>query len=147
VTDFDRDTAVAIGEGANRCAAANAAENDETRIARGWYRACFCSRRGGFDAMTRLNRCGACAGFMIPAASECPHCGARARRRLRRTIATMLALAGTGSLSVTLMACYGGPCASDSQLCGYPYNNDMSSQVVDMEHGSDDGGATEDLKR
>jgi hypothetical protein len=51
----------------------------------------------------------------------------------------LLALAGTSGVALTLMACYGSPCASDPEACKGP-PQDMSIPV-DSGHGpSPDGG-------
>jgi hypothetical protein len=78
--------------------------------------------------MNRLTRCKECSGFMIATASHCPHCDARAPRGLARRLLTLGALVGTGGLSLTLMACYGSPCAREG-ACKEPPPDDMSAQV------------------
>jgi hypothetical protein len=57
--------------------------------------------------MDNLISCSRCAGFMTTTAAACPHCEARPSRR--RRIAVLLGLAGSASLGLTLMACYGCP--------------------------------------
>lgn len=64
-----------------------------------------------------MKMCGTCGGFMVEGA--CPNCAAAqpgdgARRWVR--VAVCVALAAGGSM--TLAACYGGPC--DSRSCGIP---------------------------
>lgn len=64
-----------------------------------------------------MKMCGTCGGFMVEAA--CPNCAAAqpgdgARRWVR--VAMCVALAAGGSM--TLAACYGGPC--DGRTCGIP---------------------------
>ena len=70
----------------------------------------------------KLERCGACSGFVANGASRCPHCrqaitsGGIARRQLG---------ALGGALAFTLMACYGGPppphvCPDGSPDCTKP---------------------------
>jgi len=46
---------------------------------------------------------------MASAAAVCPHCDARPSRRLRRRLGLLVGLAGSASLGLTMMACYGGP--------------------------------------
>jgi hypothetical protein len=57
--------------------------------------------------MNELPTCSRCGGFMNATASVCPHCDAPARSR--RRLAVVLGLAGSASLGLTMMACYGGP--------------------------------------
>lgn len=62
-----------------------------------------------------MKMCGTCGGFMVEGA--CPNCAAAqpgdgARRWVR--VAVCVALAAGGSM--TLAACYGGPC--DTGSCG-----------------------------
>jgi hypothetical protein len=72
--------------------------------------------------MATLLPCPRCGGFLPPAQRACVHCGAavaflpRAPLRSphhgpggRSLLSTLLALAGAGVASVTLMACYGAP--------------------------------------
>lgn len=64
--------------------------------------------------MSLMPRCPSCDGFIPAAAPSCPHCDTapafpprpRARRGLARTLLT---LAGSGAMAITLMACYGAP--------------------------------------
>ena len=61
--------------------------------------------------MDSLTTCSACGGFLPSTAAVCPHCDARPTRR--RRLAVLLGLAGSASLGLTMMACYGGPA-----MCG-----------------------------
>jgi len=57
--------------------------------------------------MDKLISCSRCSGFMPATAGACPHCDARPSRR--RRFAVLLGLAGSASLGLTMMACYGCP--------------------------------------
>jgi hypothetical protein len=59
--------------------------------------------------MNELVACAGCGGFSDITAASCPHCGARIRGRRRRRLAVLLGLAGSASLGLTMMACYGAP--------------------------------------
>ncbi len=67
--------------------------------------------------MDSLTTCSACGGFLPSAAAVCPHCDARPSRR--RRLAVLLGLAGSASLGLTMMACYGGPamCGGSAGYC------------------------------
>lgn len=59
--------------------------------------------------MGELARCEGCGGFLNATAAVCPHCDARPSRRQRRRWVVLLGLAGSASLGLTMMACYGAP--------------------------------------
>jgi hypothetical protein len=59
--------------------------------------------------MSELVACGGCGGFANATAATCPHCGARTPRGRRRRVGILLGLAGSASLGLTMMACYGAP--------------------------------------
>jgi hypothetical protein len=107
----------------------------------------FCFIRAQEDSIPMneptLIRCSDCSGFMIPSASACPHCGSHFRSRLGRRLAALLAIAGTGSMALTLMACYGSPCASDPEACHVPPSNDLSVQVGADLAPLPDGGSSD----
>ena len=46
---------------------------------------------------------------MNATAAVCPHCDAPPSRSRRRRWAVLFGLAGSASLGLTMMACYGGP--------------------------------------
>lgn len=52
-----------------------------------------------------MNQCQKCQGFLPKSALTCPNCGLGLKRK-KRPITTAAAL---GLVSMTLMACYGGP--------------------------------------
>ena len=81
--------------------------------------------------MKRLNRCSHCSGFMTASASHCPNCAAKGPSALNRRVLKILGFIGLGTMSMTLMACYGSPCASDKNGCHEiePPPPDMSVQV------------------
>ncbi len=57
-----------------------------------------------------MTSCDSCSGFVPPAANRCPCCEAAvAPQRWRRLGRALLAVAGSGAVAVTLMACYGAP--------------------------------------
>jgi hypothetical protein len=61
----------------------------------------------------KLDRCSGCGGF-VPASHEtCPHCSA-GRSKVIRAVACVI---GAGAISMTLMACYGGPPCPEGQNC------------------------------
>jgi hypothetical protein len=69
-------------------------------------------------AMTRLEQCGDCRGFLPRGATKCPHC---ARKTLTKKLCAVGATLGAGSLAFTLMACYGmPPCPDGSRDCHRP---------------------------
>ncbi|HXU01565.1 MAG TPA: hypothetical protein VN903_11270 [Polyangia bacterium] len=57
--------------------------------------------------MDKLISCSRCEGFLPSASAACPNCDARPSRR--RRVAVLLGLAGSASLGLTMMACYGCP--------------------------------------
>jgi len=59
--------------------------------------------------MDELVVCSGCGGFMNAGAAACPHCDVRPSPGRRRRWAVLLGLAGSASLGLTLMACYGAP--------------------------------------
>ena len=59
--------------------------------------------------MNELMACGGCGGFLGPSDAVCPHCGARPPRKGLRRVGVLLGLAGSASLGLTMMACYGCP--------------------------------------
>lgn len=65
--------------------------------------------------MIQLGTCGSCDGFLGIAVLQCPHCAAPLGRA-RRVVAGMAGIVGGGAVSMTLMACYGPGCVSES--CG-----------------------------
>lgn len=67
--------------------------------------------------MKRMNRCRHCSGFMIASASHCPNCAAKGPSALSRRLFKILGFIGLGTMSMTLMACYGSPCVSDKNGC------------------------------
>ncbi|HEX4456854.1 MAG TPA: hypothetical protein VIA18_02740 [Polyangia bacterium] len=79
--------------------------------------------------MKRMNRCRHCSGFMIASASHCPNCTAKGPSVLRRRVYKILGFIGLGTMSMTLMACYGSPCASDKNGCRELEPPDMSAQT------------------
>jgi len=61
---------------------------------------------------------------MSPSAVVCPHCGARSPRGRRRRVAVLLGLAGSASLGLTMMACYGAPpCEPGTNGCPNPHDS------------------------
>jgi hypothetical protein len=101
--------------------------------------------------MIELVRCPQCPGFLQASSSRCPHCDAAARpapSRLGRGMRALLAIAGTGSMALTLMACYGSPCAGSND-CYEPDLPDLSVGVDlaahDLAEVDDVDGGTHDL--
>ena len=70
--------------------------------------------------MSDLMICNACEGFTPVGQSSCLHCKASLlpRRRTGGWVRNAVLLVGGASLSMTLAACYGDPCASGGD-CGY----------------------------
>jgi len=66
--------------------------------------------------MSFIATCARCRKSLGISVLACPHCGA-GLSRARRAAASVAALIGGSSLSATMMACYGGPCAADD-TCG-----------------------------
>jgi hypothetical protein len=83
--------------------------------------------------MDSLTTCSACGGFLPATAAACPHCDARPSRR--RRLAVLLGLAGSASLGLTMMACYGGPamCGGSAGYC--PDNPDASGDATEPDGG------------
>jgi len=68
--------------------------------------------------MGRLVTCAGCGGFLDATAALCPHCGVQPTPARRRRWAVLFGLAGSASLGLTMMACYGGPpCEGASGKC------------------------------
>ena len=68
--------------------------------------------------MDKLILCSCCGGFLDRNAAVCPHCDAQPTRGTRARWAVVLGLAGSASLGLTLMACYGAPlCEPRSKGC------------------------------
>jgi hypothetical protein len=62
------------------------------------------------EQMSTLSTCTSCRGFVPATAARCPNCDASAEPRRPRPLARrLLAAAGAGAVSITLMACYGAP--------------------------------------
>ena len=69
--------------------------------------------------MDELMTCSRCGGFLSATAAVCPHCDARQTRARRRRIGVLIGLAGSASLGLTMMACYGAPpCEPGTAGCG-----------------------------
>ena len=86
--------------------------------------------------MNELMTCSGCGGFLGSSDEVCPHCDARPSRS-RRRLALLAGLAGSASLGLTMMACYGGP-VCDSPYC-VPPPNDANGDT----NGNADGGAAD----
>jgi len=77
----------------------------------------------------KLLRCFQCQSFFPPAANACTHCGntkksnANTPYSIDRLIKKGVIWFTGSTLSVTLAACYGMPCASDSQSASCKANN------------------------
>jgi hypothetical protein len=87
--------------------------------------------------MNELIGCSRCGGFLGADSAVCPHCGTRPSARRRGRWAAFLGLAGSASLGLTMMACYGGPpttCEPDEGCGGDPDAGGMTD-------GGPDGGA------
>jgi len=74
---------------------------------------------------------------MASTAEVCPHCDARPSRS-RRRLGLLVGLAGSASLGLTMMACYGGP-PCDTAKCAY--NPDANADANGDANGNADGGA------
>jgi hypothetical protein len=74
---------------------------------------------------------------MRATAVSCPHCDARPPRGRRRRWAAFLGLAGSASLGLTMMACYGGPpqCEPGTEGCG----GDPPADAGGSDGGADGG--------
>ena len=70
---------------------------------------------------------------MASTAAVCPHCDAPPSRT-RRRLGLLVGLAGSASLGLTMMACYGGP-VCDSAECAYIPDANADA------NGNADGGA------
>jgi hypothetical protein len=85
--------------------------------------------------MDKLMTCSRCGGFLGPDGGACPHCQAPPAPSRRRRVAVLLGLAGSASLGLTMMACYGGPpCTGQDKCAPLPDANGDTS--------GPDGGAT-----
>jgi hypothetical protein len=79
--------------------------------------------------MEELQACLRCGGFLGASVSVCPHCQAKPPRGRRRRLGIVLGLAGSASLGLTMMACYGAPpCEPGTNGCRTPtdVNNDAA---------------------
>lgn len=69
-----------------------------------------------------LRSCSSCSGFLPPSALRCPHCGEDAVAPRGRgpdgLVRGLVAVAVGGVAAVTLMACYGSPCATGGACVG-----------------------------
>lgn len=100
--------------------------------------------------MTTLTACPSCDGFLPPAASSCPHCDAQVTVKtgspfLSRLARGVLAVAGGGTIALTLMACYGIPPCDEAEdqdgdgfgeSCGLGF--DCDDDNPDIHQGADD---------
>ncbi len=96
--------------------------------------------------MIPLTRCTRCPGFLQASAARCPHCGATPpMSRLGRRLRALLVIAGSSSMALTLMACYGSPCVS-ADNCIEPPAPDLSAQVdmAPRDLGDDGDGGSHD---
>jgi len=84
----------------------------------------------------RLRQCPRCSGFVT--SNRCPHCGAA----LRPWLWKIAALLGSSAAAMTLMACYGSPCARGDDECYQP-QDDLSAVPADMSRPITDGGTTD----
>jgi hypothetical protein len=75
----------------------------------------------------------ACGGFLPSTEAVCPHCDARPSRR--RRFAVLLGLAGSASLGLTMMACYGGPPTKCGSYGSCDDNPDASSDATGPDGG------------
>jgi hypothetical protein len=87
--------------------------------------------------MDSLTTCSDCAGFLPSTAAACPHCEARQARSRRRRLAVLFGLAGSASLGLTLMACYGCPPDSNGCLDFSNPNTDANADTTGSDGGAD----------
>ena len=88
--------------------------------------------------MANLVICTECDGFSPAGGKRCLHCGKATTpqgARGRPWFRAALTLAGGASLSMTLAACYGSPCAGDGADCYY--SGDMGISEFCSEPGRD----------
>jgi hypothetical protein len=78
--------------------------------------------------------CSGCGGFVNATDATCPNCGAQPTPERRRRWAILLGLAGSASLGLTIMACYGAPpCGDNAGKC-------TSLPDANGDAGTPDGG-------
>ena len=72
----------------------------------------------------KLAICPTCTGFLPPSVA-CPHCQASAPKpsRALRLLKKTLMVAGGGAMTMTIAACYGAPCAADSDCSPEPIDS------------------------
>jgi hypothetical protein len=81
--------------------------------------------------MRLIRACSACAGPLTLKMARCPHCGAAHRAgAVARVVAKVVGVVGGLSITSTLAACYGGPCASGGGTCrtGVPTCDEVSDR-------------------
>jgi hypothetical protein len=87
--------------------------------------------------MNELMTCSGCGGFRHATADVCPHCDAPPPRS-RRRLAILAGLAGSASLGLTMMACYGGPPCGSGLKCALPDGiSDASGDANGADGGAD----------
>jgi hypothetical protein len=75
---------------------------------------------------------------MDEAADVCPHCDARPADGRRRRIGFILGLAGSASLGLTMMACYGAPpCEPGKNGCRAAPDSAGSVDGAGLDGGAD----------
>ena len=87
--------------------------------------------------MNQLMACSGCGGFLGSSDAVCPHCDAQPSRT-RRRLGLLVGLAGSASLGLTMMACYGGP-VCDFDGCVPPNTNaDANADATGVDGGAPD---------
>lgn len=88
-----------------------------------------------------LSTCSSCSGFLPPAHSRCPNCGAEARSPGAGVFRGAFVAATGGVTALTLMACYGlPPCDKDPTACVVDTTSTTGTTGTTGTGGS--GGAT-----
>ncbi len=92
-----------------------------------------------------LLSCVSCEGFVPTNLSACPHCGAeslevKTTSKLGGMVRSFAAVATSGALAVTLMACYGGPPSDfvDADADGYDASIDCNDSDLNVNPGVTD---------
>ncbi|MBS2032353.1 MAG: hypothetical protein JST54_30920 [Deltaproteobacteria bacterium] len=78
-----------------------------------------------------LEICGGCQGLLPRSAERCPNCQRSVTPVALRWAKGIAAAAGSGVAAVTLMACYGVPCAGANGACGEGTGGGIGSTGLD----------------
>ena len=95
-----------------------------------------------------LATCDGCGGFVPVGAPTCPHCSSREPFLAAGSLVRIgIGLFGGSALAMTLMACYGAPCADDGSGGCRDYSGDTGADAdADADAGDAADAADADAK-